>query len=56
MLECERILSNLLEKTPETHRDYAELGKVVSKFKQVCSLGLRSVDFKIFMRILPCEW
>lgn len=36
MVECERILSNLLEKTPETHRDYTELGKVVSKFKQVC--------------------
>ena len=37
VLECERILSNLLEKTPETHRDYTELGKVVSKFKQVCA-------------------
>lgn len=36
VVECERILSNLLEKTPETHRDYTELGKVVSKFKQVC--------------------
>ncbi|KAJ7385648.1 hypothetical protein OS493_013674 [Desmophyllum pertusum] len=35
MVECERILSNLLEKTPETHRDYTELGKVVSKFKQM---------------------
>ena len=36
MVECERILSNLLEKTPEAHRDFNELGKVVSKFKQVC--------------------
>ena len=39
MVECERILSNLLEKTPETHRDYTELGKVVSKFKQVSHHG-----------------
>lgn len=38
MVECERILSNLLEKTPESHRDYTELGKVVSKFKQVCAM------------------
>lgn len=35
VVECERILSNLLEKTPESHRDYTELGKVVSKFKQM---------------------
>ena len=34
--ECERILSNLLDKTPETHRDYAELENVVKKFRQVC--------------------
>ena len=40
MVECERILSNLLERTPETHRDYNELGKVVSKFKQVRHLYL----------------
>jgi len=28
-------LSNLLEKTPETHRDYNELSKVAARFKQV---------------------
>ena len=35
MVECERILSNLLERTSETHRDYNELSKMVAKFKQV---------------------
>jgi len=35
VVECERILSNLLEKTPETHRDYNELSKVAARFKQV---------------------
>ncbi|XP_074626106.1 uncharacterized protein LOC141884261 isoform X1 [Acropora palmata] len=35
VVECERILSNLLEKTPETHRDYNELSKVAARFKQM---------------------
>lgn len=35
VVECERILSSLLEKTPETHRDYNELSKVAARFKQV---------------------
>ena len=48
LLECERILSNLLEKTSETHRDYAELAKVVSKFKQVCQFGFRLVDYESY--------
>lgn len=40
VVECERILSNLLEKTPETHRDYNELSKVAARFKQVGWLRL----------------
>lgn len=35
VVECERILSNLLERTSETHRDYNELSKMVAKFKQI---------------------
>ena len=49
MVECERILSSLLEKTPETHRDYSELSKVAGRFKQVCfvQLTVLSSDLKV---------
>lgn len=47
MVECERILSNLLERTSETHRDYNELSKMVAKFKQVGFFLYFSIHNKI---------